>query len=640
MCTYRLADISGPFFDPHKPFRNWSSFPYSQMDLPHAPFVDQAQLAWGLQRAKRHLHDLVAHGYNGIVIDNVAHLVGLDAHSAASSPTRQRAQIYRAALSELFDLANSLGMVVFVTTDMQWSTPDLRAAAGPLDADNPRLADLNRQALRELFTALPQVQGLVVRIGEAGGAHNQGAEYCGHLLYTTSASLRGLIANLLPICEASGRVLIVRTWSVGIGELGDLVSSPARYAATFGDLTSPALLVSVKHTPADFFRLLPANPTLGLPGPRQIIELQNRREYELFGLVPSGVANLHGAVLGRAAADPQCAGFWAWNSTGGWGGGQASLGPDGWNLWTELSSALTAQMATTPTIDRRGFVQDWLRQRFGPSYPPAFVQNVADLYLDSERMIEAGWYVGQADSLPPLGGLHLAPLLWIWWMRPTSALPIWAYLAAAIDDLDGVLARGAAARDAALGYAQRLAACAPADGLATFCVTSAAYFADALTLAHALKALMLPLLIQDRRPTPAQRHALRTILVAHQARWGSRADFPALELAEIEALMQALEHHPHAIMLQARVARMAVATLKHSRALGVVGAAGATGMVLALLAHRRGRTGLAGLAAGAILAAPLRRPALRLGTPWLIRRFNLLPSIFFETGPAMSEWAG
>jgi hypothetical protein len=46
-----LTDIAGPFYDPAKPFRNWSVLPFYQLDLPNAPFVDREQLERGLARA-------------------------------------------------------------------------------------------------------------------------------------------------------------------------------------------------------------------------------------------------------------------------------------------------------------------------------------------------------------------------------------------------------------------------------------------------------------------------------------------------------------------------------------------------------------------------------------------------------------
>ncbi len=647
MITRRLADLSGPFIDPHKPFRNWSSFPYSQIDQPDPPYVDLVQLNWGLRRAKQHLRRLHSQGYTGIVVDNLAHLVSFDGPGepiyAPDDPVRLRALAYGVAFEELFDLAYALGMEVFVTTDMQWSTPGLRRTVGTLKATNRHLAALNRRAVAELFERFPHVSGLVVRVGEAGGAHNQGQCYHGHIIYTTPAELRTLIEGLLPICESAGRLLVIRTWSIGIGSLGDLICSPARYAATFGGLTSPALLVSIKHGPADFFRLLPPNPTLSQPGPGQIIELQNRREYELFGLVPSSISDLHRTILARACADPQCAGIWAWNSTGGWGGGQASLGSDGWSLWTELSSALTAALAIEPTLDSEGFVSDWMRLRLADA---AFAETAGLFYLASAELIEQGWYLG---SLPyaatRLGSVYLSPLLWVWWMRPTAALPIWAYLAEAVGDETAVLRTGATAAAQAAEYARRLEELAPAGEPAATIVMSARYLADVLGLAQAIKQLMLRLAAQARReqaPTPAalRQAAQQTsaAMMAHRANWGERTDFPALELDELTRFVTALEQHPRTTWLQLRTASVGVALFRHSRRLNLAGRAGAAGLLVSLLSHRRGRLGMVGLIAGLALTRPLQRRALRRSLPWLSQHLHLLPSIFFEAGPAMAEW--
>lgn len=654
MLHMRLADLSGPFFDPQKPFRNWSSFPFSQLDLEHAPYVDEAQLQWGVERALTHLNALRQQGYTGVVVDNLAHLVTLEAAGiAADGPTYARAQIYRRAFTRLFDTARALGLDVFVTSDMQWSTPELRRAAGPIRAENPRLAELNRLALAELFTCFPQVRGVVMRIGEAGGAHNQGAAYTGHMIYTSVSALRSLIANLLPVVAEHERLLIMRTWSVGIGELGDLISSPERYNAVFAGFNAAHLLVSIKHGPADFFRFLPPNPTIGLPGPRQIIELQNRREYELFGLAPSSVAELHRTAIQRAAAGAQVVGIWAWNSTGGWGGGTATLGAAGWNLWTELGSALTAALAQAPDLDTEAFLHTWMSERLNN---PEFAAAAAALYRESAALMEQGWYFGRLPrAVTHLGSLHLAPLLWVWWMRPTAALPIWAYLSSAGGDYAPILTASRVARDTAIAHADRLAALAHAeDGDTVFIAQSARYFADALALAYATRALLLPLFAAAWKgrssaviaEPPAQQamRALRTTINEHQARWSARTDFPALELVELQQLVTALERRPQRHWLQMRAAVELVRGLRDGRApggaLGVAGAVSAMALTLVLLSRRPHRLGLAGIGAGMLLTPMIRRRALQFALPRLSRRFHLLPSIFFEAGPAVEEWAG
>src|SRR4051812_36394607 len=109
-----LTDIAGPFYDTTKPFRNWSALPFYQLDLPDPPFVDQPQLARGLDHALVYLDHIHAQGYTGITVDNLAHLVTF-AHAPvqiyrADSPYLQRAAIYRAAFVQLFERAAQLGM--------------------------------------------------------------------------------------------------------------------------------------------------------------------------------------------------------------------------------------------------------------------------------------------------------------------------------------------------------------------------------------------------------------------------------------------------------------------------------------------------------------------------------------------------
>jgi hypothetical protein len=436
----------------------------------------------------------------------------------------------------------------------------------------------------------------------------------------------------------------VRTWSIGIGELGDLLWSPERYRAVFHGFDSPWLLASIKHGPSDFFRLLPHNPTLGLPGPRQIVELQNRREYELFGMVPNSIARLHQDVLHHAAANPCFAGVWAWNSTGGWGGGRAAIDAQGWSVWTELSSALTAALVRDPGLDTCEFTERWCAERFGGEFGAA----LAHVYLESEELIERGWYNGRLPAgRRTLGAIYLPSLLWIWWMRPTASLLIWAYLASASGDSQALRSARVAAAERLDWHADRLAALAPPDaaGLAE----SVRYLADAIAVAHTIRSFMDPAfdaawygrrerwdeLVNDVRE-------VRAALKRHRSCWAGNADLPALELDEIEAFLSAIERAPPLIWLQARGACLLIGQLRRERRAGcasyAAGLAVAGALAVVLSGRNRQIAGIVGVLASLALASPLRQRAIGLALPWLSRRFHLLPSIFFETGPAFTEW--
>ncbi|NOK59478.1 MAG: hypothetical protein GFH27_549285n3 [Chloroflexi bacterium AL-W] len=650
-----LADVGGPFYDVHKPFRNWSALPFYQLDLSHAPYVDCAQLATGIHRAQRYIGDIHTQGYNGIVIDNMAHLITFD-HTPVSiypadNPYRQRAMIYRDAFSTLFETATQHDMDVFVTTDMQWSTPLVRQFVGRLDPDNPRLTDINIWALQELFITMPQVRGLMVRIGETGGAHDQGDSYQGHMLYTSTQRLRYLIDTLLPICEAFDRLLIIRTWSIGIGELGDLMWSPERYRATFARYTSPHLVISIKHGPSDFFRLQPRNPTLGIPGPTQIVELQNRREYELFGMVPSAVVPLHQDIIQQETShNPRFGGVWAWNGSGGWGGGDAALGQHGWSVWTELSSAVTATLIQSPDTDTTLFVQRWCIERFDEPFGNA----VANIYLTSAKLFEQSWYVRQHDAAETtLGAIYIPSLLWMWWMRPTASLIFWAYLASVADNINAIIHDSATINEQFSHMVENLLSLTPSYGEQEREIAeSVRYLRDVMCVAHHIRALLLrafDAVWQNERHhwTALAREAagVQKILQQHYGTWQERGDYPPLELDEIRTFLRTFHRTPGLLWPQARATCLLISQLRTRRWSGrharIVGMSAATMFVASLLTKGRrgiGVMGVAGVFASVMYAPPVRQHAVGVLLPWLNRRFYLLPSIFFETGPSITEW--
>ncbi len=351
-------------------------------------------------------------------------------------------------------------------------------------------------------------------------------------------------------------------------------------------------------------------------------------------MVPSSIARLHQDILQHAAANPTFAGVWAWNSTGGWGGGRAAIGAQGWSSWTELSSALTAALVRDPGLDTQEFAERWCAERFGGEFGAA----LANVYLESEELIERGWYSG---TLPgdrrSLGAIYLPSLLWIWWMRPTASLVIWAYLASAIGDNRALQSARAAAAERLGWHAERLAALAPPDAAAL--AESLRYLADTVTATHAMRSLM-ELIFESAWYGHGQRWdalvrcvpEVRETLDWYQSHWVDNADFPPLELQEIAAFLRTLDRAPGLVWCQARAACLLVGW-RPGRRISTAGLVAAGVLAIALGRRSRRTAGIVGA-----LASPLRRRAIKLALPWLSRRFYLLPSIFFETGPAFTEW--
>jgi hypothetical protein len=263
-------------------------------------------------------------------------------------------------------------------------------------------------------------------------------------------------------------------------------------------------------------------------------------------------------------------------------------------------------------------------------------------------IIADGWYQGALAADPlMLGSVRLPPLLWVWWMRPTAAPLVWATLAAMIPDHAASLRAGAAAAVSAAQHAERLAALAPPDPTSQQLALSAAYLRDALAIAQTIRATFLPAYqaVAENHYDKWRRVAVTAGAVIHtletiRARWVGRVDFPPLEIDELVSYLRLLQSAPRPLWLQARGAGHVV---RYVKLYGVPTrerrTAGAAFGAIALLLLSRGRyhTALSALVLTRITGWRRGTP-MRPTLPHLNAQLYLLPSIFFETGPALGEW--
>ena len=219
-----------------------------------------------------------------------------------------RALALRKAFTPFWDRADELGMDVFLRTDML----TLTTAAGGAPGGARRVArhDLPElwavyAGLDELYAAAPSLDGVLVRIGEAGRVYDLvGLGLLPELAVTTVAAVRAMLTTLTEQAEASGREVVFRTWSVGVGAVGDMHTNAASYRAVLDGIDSPALVVSTKYTLGDFYSHLPLNDTLAQGSHRRIVELQSRREFEGYAIPNDLGAEYRDALQRLLAANP------------------------------------------------------------------------------------------------------------------------------------------------------------------------------------------------------------------------------------------------------------------------------------------------------------------------------------------------
>ncbi|RLV52856.1 hypothetical protein D9V41_16475, partial [Aeromicrobium phragmitis] len=133
---------------------------------------------------------------------------------------------------------------------------------GSLDTATTAFWAVYGAAFEELYAAMPQIAGTIVRIGEAGAIYDGAGAVRSELAVTSVADVRAMLTGLLEAHERAERDLVFRTWSVGVGDAGDLHTDPDTYREVFDGIDSERLVVSTKYVAGDFYSFLPVNPTL------------------------------------------------------------------------------------------------------------------------------------------------------------------------------------------------------------------------------------------------------------------------------------------------------------------------------------------------------------------------------------------
>ncbi|ROS26198.1 hypothetical protein [Cellulomonas sp. PhB150] len=390
--------------------------------LPEAPWVDADAVATISRQYRTLVDHALSQGYNGIVLQGFLEYVtfeGLDVYPPGD-PHVARARAMVEAFGPVWRYAHAMGMKVYLMTDMLALDPELEdyleRTVGSLDTSSPELWSVYQAGLAELFGSMPFVDGLMVRIGEGGSAYQlPGWDYTSKIAVTTPAAVQAMLHALLATAGAADKDIIFRSWTVGVGAVGDLHTNPDSYETVLGAIDDPHLVVSTKYSAGDFYSHLALNPTLEVGDQRRIVELQARREFEGQGVLPNDLGALEQRALRELlAANPNIEGIWDWAQTGGplYAGPRALYLRDGlWQTW-DLNAYLAARLASDPDLDVPGARADWVRQTF--SSDPGTVAAISRAFALSRTAITQGLYIGPyADRSVKALGLEPPPMMWI-----------------------------------------------------------------------------------------------------------------------------------------------------------------------------------------------------------------------------------
>lgn len=408
----RLFDGLAPFFadrgggDETEPdsATNWSKAPFAAME--HTGRLDADRVEAIVAAWAGYVGAMAGLGYTAVAIDDLAHLA---AHPWYPPALRRLLADYAALYRRLFAIAKHHGLQVFVTSDYCFFNQAIETHLATTGATPETFF---AASVDLAFRRWPALDGLLLRLGESDGVDVAGA-FASRLTATHPAEARRLLTRLLPTFEAGGKTLIVRTWTLGVYPIGDLIWNPTTYDALFAGLSSPALVVSLKYGAADFFRYLDLNPLFFHGSQRKLVEFQCRREYEGMGEYPAFVGWLYAAYLRQLqAGGANLAGFSALQA-GGWAAWRRLAFCGEGAFWNELNAETTIRLWAGATPEEAVTTFCAARSIADPT------RFLALLRL-TDRAITEGLYI-RAFAERPLWfrRVRIPPLLWVFWRDVT-----------------------------------------------------------------------------------------------------------------------------------------------------------------------------------------------------------------------------
>ncbi|HRY08832.1 MAG: hypothetical protein H6526_02685 [Actinobacteria bacterium] len=429
---YRFADYGAVGVEPDP--QAWAaqddyshnSRQFADVVLSDEPWVDPEGLARVTAEWQDYIDHIRAYGYNGVIVSGFLEYVNFDRVGNGNeiypedSPHRARHEAMVEQFGNMWQYADEMGMRVVFKTDMLANTGPLddyvQRELGGFDVDDPRLWEVYQAGLEEFFENMPFVDGLMIRIGEAGTVYNSpGWDYFSTLAVTTVDSVRTMLTKFTATAGEYGKTIYFRTWSVGVGEVGDMHTNPASYDTVLDGIPADNLVVVTKFTMGDFYSWLPLNPTLEQGEHPRIVEFQSRREFEAFSSFPNYLSADHQQALQDfEKKNPNIVGVWVWTQDGGpWRAGPMSLylKTGFWQLY-DLDVYATGQLAWNADADLAEVNRSWITQNITDD--PATARTIEAIFAQSRQVAKQGLYIPPyADKRVLALGLEPPPMMWI-----------------------------------------------------------------------------------------------------------------------------------------------------------------------------------------------------------------------------------
>jgi len=399
-----LIDAIGPFFRGYDQRTiNWSKIPWHHV---RAQLEGEASDSWTavlMEEFETICRRAAEWGFNAISLDDVTHLA---LHPLLDTATGDLVGRYRNLLRPCMATAKRHGLQVYLTMDVFSASPSLRAQVGTRPQE---IFSFLASLLDGFLSDFPDVAGVVLRIGESDGKDVRD-DFHSELVVKHPKEARQMLTTLLPVFEKHRRRLIFRTWTVGAYRIGDLMWNRSTFRDVFKDLTSSALVISMKYGESDFFRFLPLSRNFFRTPLPKIVEFQTKREYEGCGEYPSFIGWEYERYIRELRHADNLIGCMVWCQTGGWVPFRRLAFLDEEAVWTDLNTFTTIRLMKEGWIVERA-VEAFAEER-GLGDPMALLQ----LLRLSDEVVRELLYVEEfARRKLFFRRVRIPPLLQVYW---------------------------------------------------------------------------------------------------------------------------------------------------------------------------------------------------------------------------------
>jgi hypothetical protein len=243
-----------------------------------------------------------------------------------------------------------------------------------------RLWQLYRMKYREVLTDFPQLDYVMLRLGEHRTA-GKDAAYVGNGVYALGSNLycedcrsisyeeriaRTIRETYNVVVNQCGRRYIHRTWDLRTDAFNN---NPAVFRSILARLpATDGLMFSTKYTYGDFWEYFDFNPTIAVGNVPRIAEFQCTREYEGKGAFPNFLGEEFAAAYQYLRGKP-VTGIWNWHHGGGQGGPVVAN-----DLWNQANIYAAAHLMWDPNTSAETLATEWATLYFGADAAPLIVQ--------------------------------------------------------------------------------------------------------------------------------------------------------------------------------------------------------------------------------------------------------------------------